>query len=136
MVEVHLGVLAVTAIAILYADHLGFQYFRGTKELLSRTTVSRLHYTVWVGLLAMIITGGIMAFDRWGYLSTQPVFWLKLGFVGVLVLNSLFITSLMHRASEVPFASLGSTERAMLLISGALSGISWVGAAGIGYFFL
>lgn len=136
MEEVHLAVLLITAVGILWADHLGFQYFRGQRQTLPALLITRLHYAVAVGLLGMILTGGTMAYDRWSYLATQPVFFLKLFFVAVLVLNALFITSLMRKATVTPFALLTVRDRAVLLVSGAASGLGWLGAATIGLFFL
>jgi hypothetical protein len=136
MEEVHLAVLLLTVVAIVWADHLGFQYFRGTRQTLPAHVVRGLHVAVAVGLAGMIGTGAWMALDRWGYLSTQPVFWLKLFFVGVLVVNALFITRLMQKATHTPFASLLPQERIVLFVSGALSTIGWVSAAVIGLFFL
>lgn len=136
MEEVHLGILIVTVVAILWADHVGFQYFRGQRLTLPALLITRLHYAVSVGLLGMIATGAYMASDRWTYLSAQPVFWLKLFFVAVLVVNALFITALMRTATTTSFASLSMRERLTLLISGAASGMGWLGAATIGLFFL
>ena len=136
MEEVHLGVLLITVVAILWADHLGFQYFRGQRLTLPALLVTRLHYAVSLGLVGMVATGAYMAYDRFGYLSTQPVFWLKMFFVAVLVGNALFITGLMRKAFTTSFAALSVRERTTLLVSGAASGLGWVGAATIGLFFL
>ena len=136
MEEVHLAILLLTAVGIVWADHLGFQYFRGQRETLPASLVKRLHYAVLVGLVGMIATGAVMAYDRFGYLSTQPVFWLKMGCVAVLVVNSFFIGSLMRIASEKPFVTLSRTERMRLVVSGGLSALSWATAATIGLFFL
>jgi hypothetical protein len=136
MEEVHLAVLLITVVAIVWADHLGFQYFRGTRQTLPAHLVRGLHAAVAIGLLGMIGTGVWMALDRWGYLSTQPVFWLKLFFVGVLVVNALFITRLMQKATHTPFASLAQRERVILFVSGGASTVGWVSAAVIGFFFL
>lgn len=136
MVEVHLAVLLLTAVGILWADHLGLQYFRGQRATLPARLVTRLHWGVALGLLGMIVTGAWVASDRWAYLMTQPAFFLKLFFVAVLVLNALFITALMKKATTTPFLSLAVRERAVLLVSGAVSGVGWLGAALIGLFFL
>ncbi len=77
-----------------------------------------------------------MAVDRFTYLSAQPVFWLKMGFVAVLVVNSFFIGALMRLSTETPFAELTRGQRLRLVISGGLSATSWAGAAIIGLFFL
>ncbi len=136
MEEVHLGVLLVTVVGILWADHVGFQYFRGQRQTLPAVLLTRLHYAVLLGLVGMLVTGGIMAADRFTYLSAQPVFWLKMGFVAVLVINAICIGTLMRVATETPFASLPRAQKLILSISAALSGLSWAGAAIIGLFFL
>lgn len=136
MVEVHLAVLIITAVGILWADHLGFQYFRGQRETLPARLISRLHYAVALGLVGMIATGAWIASDRWSYLMTQPAFFLKLFFVAVLVINAFFITALMRKATTTPFRALQPRERVVILVSGALSGMGWLGATVIGLFFL
>jgi hypothetical protein len=136
MEEVHLAILACTAVAILWADHMGFQYFRGTKQVLPLATVKRLHYAVWAGLIGMLVTGGIMASDRLTYLLAEPAFLAKMFFVGVLVVNSFFIATLLRKATEVPFVSLAQSDKVKLCISGGASTIAWVSAAVIGMFFL
>lgn len=136
MVEVHLAVLLITAVGILWADHLGFQYFRGQRQTLPARLITRLHYAVALGLVGMIATGAWVASDRWTYLMTQPVFFLKLFFVAVLVVNAFFITTLMRKATTTPFLALAPRERLILMVSGVASGIGWLGAALIGLFFL
>ncbi|MBX4215714.1 hypothetical protein KW797_02105 [Candidatus Parcubacteria bacterium] len=134
--DIHLSILAVTALAIVYADHLGWQYFRGRKPLLDARTMRRVHFIVIAGLIGMITTGFIMFWpDRAAYLSYWP-FLIKMGFVLILVVNALFIHRLMGVASERPYASLTKGERRKLLVSGALSSIGWIGAAVIGLFYL
>lgn len=136
MEEVHLAILLLTALVIVYADHLGFRYFRGTVRVLDAGRITLLHRIVWVGLLSMILTGVSLAYDRIDYLLSQPVFLLKMGFVLVLIINAGFISALSRLASTVPFSELGARQKTALLVSGALSTISWVGAATIGLFFL
>lgn len=132
----HLLVLAVTAIAILMADHDGLQYFRGRKEVLSVTRVKRLHYTVMTGLALMILTGAAMFVDRWGELINEPAFYVKMLMVGALVANSFLIASLTHIATQKPFRELTSSEKMKMVMSGGVSGFCWLGAATIGMFFL
>ncbi len=136
MEGVHLAVLALTVVEIVWADHLGFQYFRGTESVLPLKLVKRLHYAVWVGLIGMIITGGIMAVGDWEDLATEPAFFVKMFFVAVLVVNSFFIATLMRKATEVPFAALTPSDKTKLFISGGASTLAWVSAAAIGMFFL
>ena len=134
IVTLHLTILAVTALVILYADHVAFSYFRGTRPVLDARLVWRLHTAVWVGLIGMIGTGVWMAYPGLSVLLAYPPFLIKMGFVGVLVLNSLFITSLIGVATTTPYAQLTLRQKAPLILSGALSTIGWLGAATMGFY--
>ena len=128
MTPVHLAILGVTVLTILYSDHLGWQYFRGIKQTLDARIVWRLHYAVWAGLVGMIVTGLMMSWSALSYLITEPVFLLKMGFVAVLVINSLAITTLIGVATTTPYAALTQKQKAPFILNGALSTIGWVGA--------
>lgn len=136
LVTIHLTTLILTALVILYADHEAFAYFRGKKLLLDTQRTALLHYLVWAGLLGMIATGLTMALPGLSYYLSRPEFLLKMGFVLVLIINSLFITRLFPIASKTPFAELPEKTKMLLLLSGTASTISWLGAFVIGYFFL
>ncbi len=133
---VHLTTLAITAIAILYADHVGFQYMRGTKVFLDHARTLLLHRIVSVGLTGMILSGAFLLLPQWEFLIEDPVFQLKMAFVLVLTLNAFAIGKLSKITSEQSFGELPSQTKMILLISGALSGIGWLGAASIGLFYL
>lgn len=136
MSGLHVLILLVTLGAILWSDHEGLAYMRGTKSTLNPVHVRRLHYAVWAGLIGMIITGIRMVAPAWGFYSTDSVFWAKMFFVGVLILNSLFIHSIMHVATTTPFAQLTPGQKTKLVASGATSAAGWLGAIIIGMFFL
>lgn len=136
MEEIHLFSLALTALVILYSDYQGFLYFRGKKQLLSKEFVTWSHRLVWAGLCAMLVTGALLLIPRFEYLIREPVFYIKMGFVLVLVVNAFAIGRLSHVATLRPFIELTKKERTTLLFSAALSGIGWVGAAFVGYFLL
>jgi hypothetical protein len=136
MSGLHVTILLATVVAILWSDHMGLAYMRGTTQTLNPIAVRRLHYAVWAGLIGMIITGIIMVAPAWGFFATDPVFWTKMFFVGVLVLNSFFIHSVMHVATTTPFAQLTNGQKTKLVASGAASAIGWLGAIIIGMFFL
>lgn len=134
--SLHLGTLLITAVAILYADHLAYAYLKGKRELLDQVMTKRLHMIVWCGLIGMIISGTLLFIPMAEYLLTEPVFYLKMTFVLVLVVNALVIGKISHVASERPFAMLLPKEQRTLMLSGAVSLFSWAGAALIGLFFL
>lgn len=136
LVDVHLAVLAITALVILYSDHQGFGYFRGKKALLSPRFVHYSHWIVWVGLVAMIATGVGLVIPSWQVYLMDPAFQLKIGFVVVLVVNGFAIGKLAQVASVKPFALLPKREKRTLMISGSLSVIGWVSSSFIGYFLL
>jgi len=133
--ELHFFFLILTVIVIVYADHQAFLYFKGKKERLSQDFVAWSHRLVWTGLLMMIATGAALAVPEWGYLSYYLPFYIKMGFVLVLIINSFAIGYLSRHATEQPFAELSSSVKTTLFISGALSFTGWVGAAVIGLFF-
>ena len=91
---------------------------------------------MWAGLLLMIATGFTLLMRAPTFYLTEPVFYAKIGFVLVLVMNSFAIGKLSEKAALTPFAQLSSQEKKTLLVSGALSFSGWVAAAGIGYFIL
>src|SRR3989344_2518852 len=85
---IHLVILSYTILLIIRADYLGLGYFSGTRPLLPRTSILRLHYGVLVGLAGMIVSGIFLLIPLREYLITQPMFYLKMFFVLVLVLNA------------------------------------------------
>jgi cation transport ATPase len=136
MEHVHLIALALTAIVIFFADHEGFQYFRGKKQTLDPNKLKFFHRLVWAGLLTMITTGFFMMLEEADEVLAEPVFYLKMFFVAVLILNGTLIGSLMHRATTTPFKELGQGERYRLILSGMASTLGWVGSTVIGFFFI
>ncbi len=126
----------ITILVIAYSDHQGYLYFRGKKRTLSMTFVEWSHRLVWIGLLLIIVTGAALALPAYEYYLTVPAFYVKIGFVGVLVMNAFAIGALAKKASITPFSELSAEERKTLFISGALSFCCWIGAATIGFFIL
>jgi hypothetical protein len=136
LVAIHLSALSLTAIAILYADHMGYQYFTGKRLHLNHERTVMLHRIVWVGLVAMIVSGYFLTAPQWEHFRSEPAFFIKLGLVLVLVMNAFVIGKMAHLTSDRAFAELPSDVQKTLMISGALSIIGWIGATIIGYFFL
>lgn len=136
LADVHLAILLITAVVILYADHLGFDYFRQKRLLIDRTQMRITHYAVLAGLFGMVVTGLFLMLPRWRFYLSEPVFYVKMAFVLILIFNATFIARMSHLASETPFSLLEPDERNAFMVSGALSAVGWIGAAFIGYFLL
>jgi hypothetical protein len=136
LVSLHLFTLAVTALIIIYSDHRGFRYFLGKEATLPARFLFWSHTLVWIGLVGMIITGVLMVLPIWTYYFQNPAFFVKMGFVVVLMINAYAIGVLSKTASERPFSALSASEKRTLFISGFLSASGWVGAAAIGFLFL
>lgn len=134
LTDIHLGVLLITVIAIVYSDYLGLAYMRGKKETLSVSKVVLLHRFIWVGIILMILTGIVLISSSWEYWLQNPVFYIKMGFVCILIINSIFIGKLSHIATEQSFASLETEQKSVLLLSGALSVIGWIGSISVSFF--
>lgn len=126
----------IVAAVIVYSDHQAYLYFRGKKATLRESFVVWSHRLVWAGLLAMITTGIALTIPGWEYRLSNPVFYVKMGFVLVLIMNACAIGIIAKKATTTPFAELSDTDRRTLMVSGALSAIGWIGAALIGYFVL
>lgn len=134
--DLHLPVLAFTALAILYSDHKGLMYMLGRHEVLPERFVVLSHRLVWIGLIGMLVTGASLVAPSWEYRLTQGVFYIKMGLVLVLVMNAVAIGKLSEVATHTPFSQLSLEQKRTLLVSGTLSGTGWLGAAIIGFFFL
>jgi hypothetical protein len=132
----HLLVLACTGVVILHADHEGYKYVSGKKEVLSASWVTWSHRLVWGGLVSMILTGIALALPRSQYLLQDPIFFVKMAFVLILIINAYAIGKLSLVATTKPYRELEKDTQRTLLISGGISMVGWVGASVIGFFFL
>lgn len=136
MLPLHLIALIVTVPVILYADHMGFAYFTGRVQTLDPKKVARTHRLVFAGLAALIITGVMLTVPSWAVWFENPFFYVKLAFVVTLLVNGFFIERLMEKATITPYAMLSGSERSLLMTSGVLSAMGWIGSIGIGFFLL
>jgi len=132
----HLIAMFLTIPVIIYADHMGFNYFIGKSQTLSLKKVKMAHNLVFIGIVLLVITGVIITVPMWQYMLTNPFFYTKIAFVATLILNGVFIGKLMNKATITPFANLEKEEKRVLLVSGAISGISWLATILIGFFVL
>lgn len=128
LVSVHVGILFATVGVILFADKEAISWVLGKKEVLKENRIKTLHTLMWFGLLGMVTTGVFLFWPLKPYLLTQPVFFIKMFFVLVLVINGFFIGKLMGIATQRRYKDLGRKEKIPLFISGAISTVAWVGA--------
>lgn len=128
---IHIASLCLAGLGVLFADHAAFDWMRGKRRKLVGGGIATVHWTVTIGLACLILSGLYLFWPLRAYLVGEPLFWLKIGFVFALLVNSFFIEHLMHTAERRSFASLSTRERLPLMLSGAVSTISWLGAAGI-----
>lgn len=114
---------------IMLADKQALSWMRGKQLTLNPKRLHLYHWLTWLGLIVLIITGSIMFWPRADYLLREPLFIMKMLFVGMLVVNAILIGRLMNVAVSRPFASLSKAELLPLFASGAISMTAWVGAA-------
>lgn len=128
VLPLHLMSLAFVAWNVVLADHMGFNWIRGKEQTLEEQKVRKYHIRTWIGLFLMIATGFTLFWPAREYLLTRTEFYVKMGFVVALFLNSFAIGRLSKISTEKTFASLSTKEKIPLIISGAISTISWIGA--------
>jgi hypothetical protein len=126
MTLLHVSSIVGTLLVVLYADEQGLQYLRGKVATLPRKRVMVLHALVAVGLTCIILTGARMVYEDPAYYFSQPLYWAKMSFVAVLIINAFFIGHLSRIALTTPFAELSLRARLPLLVSGAVSLVAWV----------
>ncbi len=123
-------VIGVTALA----DKEAFDWVSGKKKILDKDMLGRYHSFVWLGLLLLIGTGVLLLYPLRDILLTNPVFLLKMLFVGVLVANGILIGRLQHAATAHPFSELRMGQKIELFASGVISTAGWLGAGVLAFF--
>jgi hypothetical protein len=119
---------------VYHADHMGFDWFRGKKEILDEKLVMKYHRGSFLGLGLMIFTGFLLFWPLREYLLSRPQFYIKMGFVFALIINGFVIKVLSKRAITNKFSNLSLKEKIPLFISGAISTVSWLGAFIMAFF--
>lgn len=128
MTGIHVLFVIISLITVVIADEHALMWMLGKKQTLPAKRVEIFHVVTSLGIAGLLLTGGLMFMDRASYLLSDTTFLVKMGFVGALVINGFFIGAFSKVATTRTFASLSTKERLPLLISGAVSGIGWVGA--------
>lgn len=127
VLPLHLVAFFVAITGVVLSDlHAGWWLVKGTMRL-PRRRLEWLHHIVGVSLAAAVVSGALMAWPVWQFLITDLSFQIKLGLVGALILNSVFIGRHVALASEYTWCELRWSERIPLLVSGSVSTIAWVG---------
>lgn len=134
LLPLHLLTLAFVAWTAFHADHMGLAWMRGKIKVLDDAKVRKLHNRTWIGLSLMIVTGFLMFWPMREYLMGRPQFWAKMFFVLALIINGFAIGRLQKVSTTREYADLSDREKAPLLISGAVSTISWISAATLAFF--
>lgn len=126
LLPVHIGTFIITITAVIIADLHALLWVLGKLPTLQPRRLSALHYVVSTGLMVAVTSGFLLFLPLRDYLVTVEAFWVKVFFVLVLIINSFVISQHMHIPTTRTFSSLTKKERRPLLISGAVSGISWI----------
>ena len=129
IVMLHVGILILTAGAILWADVYGSSWLKGKKTTLNPVIVGRLHLAVTIGLTGMITTGITLFWPLREYLINEnSAFITKMFFVFALVVNSIVIEQYMKIATTTAFKDVSLRQKVILFVSGTVSLLSWIGA--------
>jgi len=127
ILTIHIATATLLIITVLFADHLAFAWLRGKKETLSKQTMYRIHYGMYLGLSIMIATGSYMFLPIREYLLQETAFQVKMAFLAALLVNSIFIGQTVHTSTTQRFTSLVGKTKLLFLISGGVSAGSWIG---------
>jgi hypothetical protein len=136
MLPIHIIFAVLSFCIVVVADSYGFSWIRGKRQTLAPKWLSTLHYAMWIGLVGLIVTGAMMAYPMREYLLTRPQFIAKMGFVLALVVNGFAIGNLLRIAERGPYATIPKATKVKLFISGAISTVSWIGAATLAFFLI
>lgn len=128
LLQIHIVAVMSTLIVVTIADLHGLLWILGKKQTVPHTRMHFFHYAVWTGLSVIILSGFFMFSSYSAYLLSLTAFKLKMVFVAFLLLNAVFIGKHLTVATMKPFQTLPKKEKMLLLISGGVSTMGWIGA--------
>lgn len=129
ILPIHVGILFITLTCVVWADTYASMWLHGTKTILSKTILARLHIAVTSGLIGMLVTGVLLFWPLQEYLISQNnAFFTKMFFVFALVVNSFVIEKYMAIATTQSFKEVPTRQKVVLFVSGGVSSLSWIGA--------
>jgi hypothetical protein len=133
MLPFHLLSLGFVVGVSAIADKDALAWVRGARATLDRTTLRSYHAMMWIGLVALTVTGLWMLIPTQISLLSNLLFDIKLLFVAILYINAVLIGRLMDHAVTKPFRAVPAAEKRALVASGAISAVSWGCAAVIAF---
>lgn len=136
VLPLHILSIIFTAYQIAHAEHLGLLWARGKVEKIELKLVTKYHNRTWFGFALIITTGLILFYPMREFLLSRPQFYVKMGFVAAIFINSFVVGTLLKIPTEQSFASLSLKKKTPLMISGAISTVSWLGAIAGGFFLI
>lgn len=129
IVTIHLVSFVWNVLVVVLADVLGLLWMLGVRKALHTRLMHALHWSVWAGLAVSITSGIVLFTEASSYLLSQPAFWVKVTFVGALVVNSFVISHHLHAATSLPFRDVTPRTKRGMLISAGVSIVSWITVA-------
>lgn len=133
MTTIHLVAMSAALVLIVCADIQATAWMRGIKQTLNKKTMHWLHGLTWGTLVLLVVSGAWLLSSR-TYLLAEPLFILKLLFVGALITNAVLIGRLMPITFERPYTSLNLSEKLPLFVSGLVSTVSWLAILALAYY--
>ena len=128
LLPIHLLAVAATLVLVITADTHGILWILGKIQTLPKKRLQRIHVAIWVGLITICASGLGMFLVYQEYLLTQPAFGIKMVFVATLLINACVVGRLAQIAYVYSFRSLPRKKQILLLTSGCVSTIAWIGA--------
>jgi hypothetical protein len=128
IITLHIIAVIFSLSVAVYADHMGYTWFRGKVLTLNAQKLHKIHTMMWIGLGALLITGFGLFWPAHQYLLTRPQFLVKMSFVAALIINGLVIGTLLDVTTKKKYQELTTREKIPLFISGVVSTASWIGA--------
>jgi len=128
LLQIHVTAVFTTLALVIISDLHGVLWMRGILKKLPERRMALLHKAVWTGLLFTISAGFIMFTSYPGYLLSLPAFQCKLLFIAFLLINAFVIGKHLRLAITEEFKSLPQKEKMLLIVSGIVSTIGWIGA--------
>lgn len=134
LLALHATFICGTLLPVLYGDLLGLEWLTGARTTLGERLVGRLRWLAGAGLCGILATGFLLALPKLVELRGEPLFVVKLIFVGALVINALMLGELAAYATEMPFKEVPRAMRKWFYVSAFVSVFGWLGAICCGLF--